>query len=241
MQEENASSRRRPSLFAHDILTTLTEPRSYAEILSRGHVRGEHFRIESKDSKVDRCLLIAPHGGGIEPGTSEIMRAVAELGGWAFYEFAGFLHKGNKENLHLTSTVFDEPTLMGLLPRAPFAVSFHGADKLGEPVVYAGGKWKVGREVMVRSINAGMKDHGIRASDATTGDAAANFRGLDDSNIANRCKQAEGVQLEFSREARNLLFPPDSSREARGRAGKPLRSLASSIHSAIEELRGHCR
>jgi len=30
-------------------------------------------------------LLVAPHGGGIQPGTSELLRAISELGDWAWY------------------------------------------------------------------------------------------------------------------------------------------------------------
>lgn len=67
----------------------MPEPSSYAEILQRGYLLGRDFQVAFGDSRIERCLLIAPHGGGIEPGTSEIMRAVAQLGGWA-----GFYHEG---------------------------------------------------------------------------------------------------------------------------------------------------
>ena len=215
----------------------MAEPDSYGDILARKYVPGRDFRIEFGDSNVDRCLLIAPHGGGIEPGTSEIMRAVAELGGWAWYEFAGFLRQGNKDALHIRSTNFDEPALMDLLPRTAFVVAFHGAIESHEPIVYVGGKWESGREEVVRSINAVSGEHGIRASDAIAHETAAHLGGLDDSNITNRGRLAKGVQLEFSRGARNVLFPPDCSREARGRRSTLLRSLARSIHGALEALR----
>jgi phage replication-related protein YjqB (UPF0714/DUF867 family) len=214
----------------------MAEPRSYEEILARKYVPGRDLRIEFGDNNLDRCLLIAPHGGGIEPGTSEIMRAVADLGGWAWYEFAGFLRQGNKEALHLGSADFDEPTLMSLLPRTAFVLAFHGASESQEPVVYVGGKWELGREAAVKAINVGSSQHGIRASDATANDVAAHLGGLEDANITNRGRLAKGVQLEFSRGARNRLFPPDCSREARGRRSTLLRSLARSIHTALETL-----
>jgi phage replication-related protein YjqB (UPF0714/DUF867 family) len=78
--------------------------------------------------------------------------------------------------------------------------------------------------------------HGIRAADAIDIAVAAHLHGLDDSNITNLGKRAEGIQLEFSRGARNLLFPPDSSREARGRRSVRLRPLAASIHAATKQL-----
>jgi phage replication-related protein YjqB (UPF0714/DUF867 family) len=213
----------------------MPEPASYNEILEK-YLPGRDFRVEFGDNNIERCLLVAPHGGGIEPGTSEILKAVAELGGWAWYEFAGFLRQGNKEALHIPSTKFDEPTLMGLLPRTNFITSFHGADGAGAPVVYVGGAWGLGREAMIASINGTSKKHGMHATDAVEHAAAVNFRGVDKSNITNRGKLGEGVQLEFSREARNLLFPPNASREARGRRSKILRPLASAIQGAIAQL-----
>ena len=216
----------------------MAEPHSYPEILQRGYVLGRDFRIAFGDSKIELCLLIAPHGGGIEPGSSEIMRAVAEPSGWAWYEFAGFLRQGNKEALHISSTRFDEPTLKSMLPQAGFVVAFHGASESGEPIVYVGGKWKLGRQTLTESINAAFGEHGIKAKDAVESVDAAHLRGLDDSNITNLGKRGEGVQLEFSRGARNLLFPPDSSREARGRRSAQLRPLAISIHGAIKQLAG---
>lgn len=51
-------------------------------ILQRGYVLNRDFRAAFGDSNIELCLLIAPHGGGIEPGSSEIMRTVAEVGGW---------------------------------------------------------------------------------------------------------------------------------------------------------------
>ena len=110
--------------------------------------------------QINRCLLIAPHGGGIEPGTSEIMRVVAAIGGWAWYEFAGFLQKGNGV-LHIPSTAFDEPTLLGLLKRTNFVVSFHGETHEDNRIVFVGGAWERGRNALTASINATAKKHGI--------------------------------------------------------------------------------
>src|SRR5215469_14442257 len=112
----------KPAQNGRDMLIGLEEPRSFEEILQRNFVQGRDFRIAFGDSNIDKCLLAAPHGGGIEPGTSEIMRAVAEQGNWAWYEFAGFLRRGNRESLHLPSSAFDEPTLVSLRRQAGFCV-----------------------------------------------------------------------------------------------------------------------
>ena len=214
----------------------MPEPRNYEEILARKLMPGRDLRIEFGDSKIDQCLLIAPHGGGIEPGTSEIMRAVAMLGDYAWYDFAGFLRQGNKESLHITSTRFNEQTLLMLLPQTKFVVAFHGAEGVGQPLACVGGKWKRGRETVVEAINSTSAEHGVTALDATEGSHGLHLRGLDDDNLTNRGKSGEGVQIEFSREARNLLFPPNASREARGRRSVHLRPLARALHQAIQRL-----
>src|SRR5215510_8260440 len=57
--------------------------------------------------------IVAPHGGGIEPGTSEIADAIARET-WSFYAFEGLKRSGNA-TLHITSTRFDEPTCLTLV------------------------------------------------------------------------------------------------------------------------------
>jgi phage replication-related protein YjqB (UPF0714/DUF867 family) len=176
-------------------------------------------------------LLVAPHGGGIEPGTSELLRAIAEMGNWAWYEFAGFLRKNNKESLHITSTKFDEPTLLALLPRTNFVVTIHGSRLGGDAVVEVGGSWAEGRAAMLASIHASQSAHNIRGVESPE-----HLCGADPANIANKGKLGRGLQLEFSRSARNLLFPPDCSREARGRRSPALGALAKAIHNSLKNL-----
>ena len=53
-------------------------PNSYTAILNAGYRRGRDFDIVTGNLQhVAACLLVAPHGGGIEPMTSEIASAVA--------------------------------------------------------------------------------------------------------------------------------------------------------------------
>lgn len=212
------------------MLIDLAQPRSYAEVLQRNFMRGRDFRVAFDDSNIRKCLLIAPHGGGIEPGTSEIMRSVTELGSWAWYEFIGYLRKGNKDALYVASAEFDEPTLVSLRPRAGFCVEFLGTSQAGHPFVYVGGNWDVGRRIMSGAINLFCQKHKLKALDpmAQIADLQESVKDVDRSSNL--------ITLEFSRDARNLLFPPDASREARGRRSSLLKPLARSIHFALEEL-----
>jgi phage replication-related protein YjqB (UPF0714/DUF867 family) len=209
----------------------LADPQNFQEILDQGIVPGRDIRIAFGDANIGRCLLVAPHGGGIEPGTSELLRAVAELGNWAWYEFAGFLYKENKARLHITSTLFDEPTLVRLLPRANFVLTIHGSQLKEDAVVEVGGSWAEGRSAMLASINASLANHNIQAVQAPE-----HMCGTNPANIANRGKLGRGLQLEFSRSARNLLFPPDCSREARGKRSSRLVALTKSIHTCLKQI-----
>jgi Poly-gamma-glutamate hydrolase len=71
-----------------------------------------------------KFALVAPHGGGIEPGTSELADAIAGSD-LSFYTFEGLKSSGNTD-LHITSTRFDEPMCLTLLASSSVVVTLHG-------------------------------------------------------------------------------------------------------------------
>jgi phage replication-related protein YjqB (UPF0714/DUF867 family) len=110
------------------------------------------------------------------------------------------------------------PILLDLLPRTKFVLTLHRANDTREQVAYVGGSWEEGRATLTAMINAATAKHGIHAKEAP-----ARLRGTEPTNLTNRGKLGHGIQLEFSHAARNLLFPPDCSRQARGRRSTRLR------------------
>ena len=54
-------------------------------------------------NRQSRFAIIAPHGGRIEPGTSEITKAIAGTQ-FSYYTFDGIRQEGN-ELLHITSKI----------------------------------------------------------------------------------------------------------------------------------------
>src|SRR4051812_27648221 len=70
--------------------------------------------------------IVAPHGGGVEPGTSELADAVAAET-FSFYAFEGLKASGNAD-LHITSTHFDEPLCLALIRDCCTIVTLHGED-----------------------------------------------------------------------------------------------------------------
>lgn len=82
------------------------------DTLSRNERAGVDFRILVRRA-MSAFALVAPHGGGIEPGTSEIADGIAALE-WSLYAFEGLKPSGNAD-LHITSTRFDEPMCLELV------------------------------------------------------------------------------------------------------------------------------
>jgi len=211
-------------------------PTCYADILKAGHRRGHDFEIvignwECRHS----CLIAAPHGGSIEPLTSEIARAVADVSARAFYLFLGHLNRNNWNAFHIDSTRFDEPDFTRLATETEFIVSFHGAEGDQERRVNVGGLHEEGRAIMIQSLNADLAPYKILAVDATKAGVAQSIAGLHPHNLTNRGRTGRGIQLEFSDAAR-LVFFPGKSRAARQRPNEHLPVLARSIDAALRRL-----
>ena len=69
---------------------------------------GVDWRKDTKHRE-SKVLIVAPHGGSIEQGTTELTKALADKGNYD-YSFEGIRPKNNSE-LHVTSTHYDDPTL----------------------------------------------------------------------------------------------------------------------------------
>jgi phage replication-related protein YjqB (UPF0714/DUF867 family) len=78
------------------------------------------FRVRLQQ-RTGKAVVLAPHGGGIEPGTSEIAEAIAGAD-LSFYAFEGIKPADNRI-LHITSTRFDEPQGKVLAEASPSFVT----------------------------------------------------------------------------------------------------------------------
>jgi len=137
--------------------------------------------------------VMAPHGGGIEPGTSELARAVAD-GKFTCYCFDGVKPRGNG-SLHLTSTRFDEPLGMGVATGAHTVVTLHGCEG-GEEYVLVGG----GNALLGDRIRTALPEVGIAVRQGSR------LAGRSPLNLCNRCGNCGGVQLELSCGLRAGMF-----------------------------------
>lgn len=153
------------------------------------------YRIEVHDVG-SRIAILAPHGGGIEPGTSEVSRAIAR-DDLSLYLFEGVKKRANSD-LHITSTRIDEPHCLQLLRAVDVVVAVHGEGGNRE-VVYLGG---LHLELGER-IGGQLEAQGFRVERH----ASALLQGTDPANVCNRGARGSGVQLELSAGLRKTFSP----------------------------------
>ena len=194
----------------------------YANFAALSAAEKEHkdFRVRIA-GRNGSTVIIAPHGGGIEPGTSEIAAAIAgpDL---LVADFAGIKSKGNKI-LHITGTRFDEPRCIALVEATDQVIAIHGEGS-EQPVVYLGGRdLKLGARVRKALEKAGftVKRH-----------PDPDLQGLAERNICSRNRKGEGVQLELSRGLGEKFFQSLDA-PARKHSKPQLTRFANAVREAL--------
>ncbi len=165
--------------------------RSYKE-LKKNEILGQDYRIRNRDGS-SGIVVIAPHGGGIEPGTTEIAEAVAGRQ-HRFYTFSGIKSMGNSD-LHITSTNFNEPEGLRMVERSRIIIAIHGCRER-EKLIFTGGRDKFLKEKIGRQLTK----EGFEVSSSNR------FPGVNLLNICNRSRLGMGVQLEISVGLRRDMF-----------------------------------
>jgi phage replication-related protein YjqB (UPF0714/DUF867 family) len=166
--------------------------RSFRE-LSEHEVEGQGYRIRIK-RRNPHVLIMAPHGGRIEPMTGEISEEIAG-GDYSFYTFEGLKADGNRV-LHIESHLFDEPQALNVVEKADVVITVHGQIDQKDEFVMTGGlhtdlRLEIARQLEAARFQTRLPTEGLM--------------GIDPLNICNRGKLRQGVQLEASRRVRELL------------------------------------
>jgi phage replication-related protein YjqB (UPF0714/DUF867 family) len=158
--------------------------------------------VEEIDYAV-RCLarhspvtVIAPHGGYIEPHTSEVARIIAAER-YNLCCFEGLRAGRSHGDLHITSRQFDEPRCVSLVVGSELVVAVHGClDQADPDTTLIGGLDQELRDAIGTALScAGF-------ASLTTGHR---FPGTHRDNICNRGSRGAGVQLELPMSVRDRL------------------------------------
>ena len=170
---------------AHDTYSCFAELNNHEE-------RNNDYKI-SVGEVGSSITIIAPHGGKIEPGTSDIARRIASQR-FNYYCFEG-IKKENNRRLHITRHNFDEPVAVSMVSKSLVVVAIHACTG-HERFVYLGGL----DEVLKVAIANELGSRGIIVPNRH-----GRFKGLNPYNICNRGANKQGVQLEITRGLRDDL------------------------------------
>jgi phage replication-related protein YjqB (UPF0714/DUF867 family) len=173
-------------------LTAATDTYTCFAELDGHETLGTDYRVRLVERPAAPVVIIAPHGGGIEIGTSQLAARIAR-GRHSLFLFEGLKPPWQNRGLHITSHRFDHPRCVGLVSQAPVTLAVHGCR--GESRIYIGGL----DADLKTLLTAKLVDAGFPAiSDNHP------YLGLNPLNICNRGSRGRGVQIELTRDFRDL-------------------------------------
>ena len=193
---------------------------SYAALQANETI-GVGYRIRVSYGRSGIAVL-AIHGGGIEPGTTEIAEAVAGEA-HTFYSLSGLKASGNA-CLHISSRKFDEPLGLEIARHARTVITIHGCRDT-KAITYLGGRH--------HRLKLQIKQALAAAGFAAVG--GLRFPGINPKNICNKNRSGMGVQLEISIGMRKRLFE-DITRLHRKRVTSCFLAYIHALQCGIEGL-----
>jgi phage replication-related protein YjqB (UPF0714/DUF867 family) len=215
------------------------EGTTYAKRWKR-HEWSQMVEKQATDAPETQKIVMAIHGGGIEPGTSEIALAVAgyhpdtlvasvdDLGLHDFWLFEGLLPSGNGK-LHVTASHYDEPIATELVQNARRCISLHGCSD-----TQANGKIQIGgldlelRDIVLEELTIA----GIPAEITTN----KMLRGDSPDNIANKTKILGCVQLEMGTSYRSSLFGTNTQPQRKKTTNPQFWLLVEALRKAMSRV-----
>jgi phage replication-related protein YjqB (UPF0714/DUF867 family) len=190
-----------------DVIVESQVPSTYTD--EQAENIGEFVERLTDNGTHTGLVVIAPHGGEIEPHTDEQAEHVQQqlaAKGASCWRCKGYNREGAKggalEMWHITSPDIREesfPLLNTIINRHfTYAVAFHGFKE--DRILIGGGADCALKCEIKTAIQQAIADSGIKVNIAT---AADNFNGDNPLNIVNRLANGNGIQIEQSKAARD--------------------------------------
>jgi phage replication-related protein YjqB (UPF0714/DUF867 family) len=197
-------------------------------------------------SGIVRTTIIAPHGGAIEPGTSELCLAVAGYHpatlevtppGRVTYDYWMFegIRSADNSQLHVTSTHCDDTVALSLCAGALNVLAQHGCTTAqagledGARAVLVGGR----NALLKRALLEAFAAVGIRAIDAIDRGA---INGDDQANIANRTLLGMGGHLEITGPLRETMFEVNTREDRKNTTTQVFWDFVTACRSAVAQI-----
>lgn len=162
---------------------------SFAELAAR-ETLGRDYRVRALERADSPVIILAPHGGTIEVGTSELAELIAGTE-HSLFIFEGLKPRGANRELHITSHRFDHPHCLALTTARAVTIAVHGC--VGESHIYVGGldnelSCRLGERLRSAGFSASLDGH--------------RYPGRNPLNICNRSARGRGAQLEVTNDLR---------------------------------------
>jgi phage replication-related protein YjqB (UPF0714/DUF867 family) len=180
---------------------------SFAELAATER-DGQDYRIRALERAGSPVIVLAPHGGGIEIGTSELAEMVAGTD-HSLFVFEGLKPYGADRDLHITSHRFDHPRCLALTSAHDVTLAIHGCR--GDSHIFLGG--------LDSDLTARLAKHltGVGLTACLDGHG---YPGRHPLNICNRSARGRGAQIEITRDLRS---------------GEARRIVADAVRAAVED------
>lgn len=165
---------------------------SFAALEAGGEIADQDYNTTVRERPQSGVLIVAPHGGSIEIGTTELAELIAG-DDYSLFAFNGLKLRGRNRDLHITSHHFDHPECVALAARHAVVLGVHGC-KGDSSQIYVGGL----DDELAALLTARLQAEGLPV--AATGHK---YPGRNPLNICNRGARARGAQLEFTADLRS--------------------------------------
>jgi phage replication-related protein YjqB (UPF0714/DUF867 family) len=165
---------------------------SFAALEAAGEMAGRDYDTTVRVRRHSGVLIVAPHGGNIEIGTTELADLIAGAE-YSLFAFNGLKTRGRNRELHITSHNFDHPECIALAAHHPVVLSVHGC-KGDSSQIYVGG--------LDGELTAVLTERLVAAGLPATA-TGHRYPGRNPLNICNRGARARGAQLEFTLDLRD--------------------------------------
>ncbi|MFY1631891.1 poly-gamma-glutamate hydrolase family protein [Solwaraspora sp. WMMB335] len=233
----------------YDSNTDLYSDPDLAEGVDYARRYRRHPLLDNSDATAfafPRTAIIAPHGGGIEGGTSELCLAIAGYHPASlaatppagpvhdYWMFEGIRSSGNAE-LHVTASHCDDVPALSVAAGALNVVALHGCTPgtAGLPsnaqAVAVGGRNAAFRAALITAYTTA----GITAFDATGIPAIA---GTATDNIVNRTLLGMGAQLELTTPLRAAMFGTNTRSQRKNTTNTLFWDFVAATRTAIAQI-----
>ena len=195
----------------------------------------------------NRIFIMAPHGGSIESGTTELALATAGItkgfnGGaeenetYDYFIFNGINPVNQNGKLHVTSSNYDDPDAQALVGNSLISLALHGCTDL-QPYESTGLGYKaclIGGldEELMEILEVQLKVAGFNAFITTQELLNGNMP----ENIINQNKRKLGAQLEMTTSLRKSFYSKHSRKSRRQNTTEDFWLFINTIRTAIHEF-----